>query len=126
MPRFCFGINPIAIVKPFAGFAGCLAIGPAKPREDFTDYSVATHNMFEGEIKWISPFIKSRKEGFFRVITFDVFDTEKETGKVYLDPKNRNYAQWEPLLREGVVLKNLMWKDRKKGTIDGDSPVAEV
>lgn len=82
--------------------------------------------MFEGEIKWISAFIKSRKGGFFRVVTFTVFGTEKETAKVYLDPENRNYSRWEPLLTEGVVLKNLMWQDREKGTIDGDSPVEEV
>lgn len=82
--------------------------------------------MFTAEIKWISPFIKSRKEGFYRVVTFTVFSQEKESAKAYLGLGNRNYSRWEPLLKEGAVLKNLMWKDEEKGIVHGDSPVEEA
>ena len=79
--------------------------------------------MFEGEIVWISPFFKSRREGFYRIVTISIYGATPERAKVFLGPENRNYSKWEPLLREGAVIKNLIWKDRAKATVDADSPV---
>ena len=127
MPRFCFALNLLQLVKPFVGFAGCLAIGPAKPRADFTDYSVATHTMFEGKITWISPFTPSKKENgkFYRLIRFEVFGQDRDSGYTNVVLGNRNYPNWENL-KVGSIVKNLLWKQKEEGLIDADSPVEEV
>lgn len=82
--------------------------------------------MFEGEIVYISEFIKSKREGFYRLVVVRTLSGEPTKGKVYLNPENRNYQRWEPFLKVETVLKNLVWKDKSNGTIDGDSPVEAV
>jgi hypothetical protein len=82
--------------------------------------------MFTGEITYVSEFLKSRKEGFYRLVVIKTLAGELEKGKVYLNPENRNYRKWEPVLRAGTILKNLVWKDISTGTIDGDSPIEAV
>ncbi len=82
--------------------------------------------MFGGEIKWIGPFFRGRDGKFCRIVTFKLFEASRSSGKVYLVLGNRNYSRWEPLLTEGLVIKNLIWKDEERGLVDADSPVEEV
>lgn len=80
---------------------------------------------FKGEITWVGPFIKSKKNGsYYRIVTFKLVDYEFWLqSKVYLDRECRNYKNWEPFLAEGNILAGLMWKDKSRGLIDADSPV---
>lgn len=82
--------------------------------------------MFTAEITWVSPFQKGKRGGFYRLVSFKTFDDEPQKPKAFLNPEHKNYSRWEPLLKEGVIVKNLIWKDREKGTVDGDSPVEEA
>jgi len=82
--------------------------------------------MFTAEITWVSRIQEAKKGGFYRRVAFRAFDGDIQKPTAYLNPEHRNYSRWEPLLKEGVIVKNLIWKDKEKGTIDGDSPVEEV
>ena len=79
--------------------------------------------MLTGQIKWVGPLLKSKKGGVFRIISFDIFEDDVPSAQVFLDPANRNYSRWEPMLAEGNILAGLVWKNREKRLIDGDSPV---
>lgn len=78
----------------------------------------------KGEIKWVSPFMRSKKGGYFRTVILKLvnYECSKQT-KVYLDPDCRNYKNWEPLLTEGNIITGLIWKNASEGLIDADSPV---
>ncbi len=82
--------------------------------------------MQQGEVKWIGPLIKSKKKGYFRIVTLRIMDESHEQSKVYLNPENKNYKKWEPLLKVGNILKGLIWMNQGNGLIDADSPVELV
>ena len=80
--------------------------------------------MEEGKITWVGPFIKSKKHGhYYRIVSLRILGDEEKQAKVYLDPSLRNYKNWETLLVEGNVVGGLIWEDKSKGLISGDSPV---
>ena len=77
------------------------------------------------EITWVGPFCKGRKKGHhYRVIALK--SKSYPQAKAFLDPEHRNYKHWEPLLHEGNLIKGLVWKDKSKNLITGDSPVELV
>ena len=80
------------------------------------------------EIRWISPFQKSKKnDGYYRIVTFNVVSGNYDIQpKVYLDSENRNYKNWELLLNEGNILTGFIWKNKTSGTINADSPIKQV
>ena len=50
-------------------------------------------------------------------------DEKDHNWNLYLDPTNRNYPRWQPLLTKGQWLKNAKPLDGNKKLIDADSPV---
>lgn len=80
--------------------------------------------MMTGKITWIGPLTRSKKGGVFRIVSFELLDADGQRAQVYLDPENRNYARWIPLLEEGNIIIGLVWRDKGKRQIDGDSPVS--
>ena len=58
----------------------------------------------------------------------DLFDAQETCYTTWLDPENRNYHQWEPILRHleignSVVLSGCNLKSRSTNIIDADSRV---
>ena len=50
-------------------------------------------------------------------------DEKDHSWNLYLDPTNRNFARWKPLLTKGQWIKNAQPFEDGKKLIDADSPV---
>ena len=55
-------------------------------------------------------------------IMYLIWTKSEGHGRTYTGEKYRNYANWKDL-RVGDHVNGLKWKDKKRGIIDGDSPV---
>ena len=110
-PRFfSLTLNSIAFTKPFLGFAGRLAMEPAKPRAGFIGLRLFP---MLGKI--------------IRVVEDDNFTTYliwlKELNicaRTYSGKGYRNYNNWRDL-KIGDFIDGLEWKDDKRKLLDADS-----
>ena len=71
--------------------------------------------------------MQSKHGGVYQRVALEVFEDEEVVrATVFLDPENDNYQKWEPFLAEGNLIQGVIWKDRKKKLVNGDSPVKLV
>ena len=80
----------------------------------------------KAKITYVGGLERSRNGGVYKLVSLQILQGCVSSGHVYLNPESRNYSNWESVLEEGNLLTGLVWRNKKKRLIDGDSPVENL